>query len=162
MISHDRLLRILSYDRETGDFVWKQKIADKVVVGNLAGSINYAGYRIIKIEGEKYMAHRLAWFYVTKNWPKEQIDHADGVRLNNRLRNLREASPAQNGANRKVNEYKVIGYKGVRQVGKNKWQARIKFMGRTKHLGMFSSINDAAAAYERAAKEHFGEFARVA
>lgn len=85
----------MSYDPETGEFAWLIKPRQRACP-LIAGSINAAGYRQICIKGKFYYAHRLAWFYVHKAWPKDEIDHINRVRHDNRLKNLQDIPLAQN------------------------------------------------------------------
>lgn len=88
------------------------------------------------------------------------VDHADGDLLNNQRGNLRFASHQQNSSNRHRSVNQLAGrFKGVTwHKNCRKWQAQIKVSGKEKYLGLFYEAEDAARAYDRAAREHFGEF----
>jgi len=162
-ISHEQLLSLLSYDEVTGDFRWKVKSnrnSDIGGAGRLAGCINNQGYRVITIKQRQYQSARLAWFYVNRQWP-DQVDHKNCNRCDDRISNLRDASHRQNNYNRRVSPKNKSGYKGVRKKW-NKWEANIWLNKRSVYLGVFDSPEEAAAAYGSAAKQHFGEFARLA
>jgi hypothetical protein len=92
-------------------------------------------------------------------FPKNEVDHKDGDGLNNRRSNLRKATKSQNQHNRKVNKASSSGCKGVFPNG-NKWEAGIGINGRRKYLGLFSSIAEAAIAYDAAAEKHYGGFSK--
>ncbi len=89
------------------------------------------------------------------------VDHRDRNGLNNTRKNLRFATRTQNNCNvRRKTETKTSKYKGVSFVPKTqKWRAQIKYNGISKHLGYFENEEDAARAYDEAAKEYHGEFA---
>lgn len=92
----------------------------------------------------------------------QDIDHRDGNGLNNCRSNLRFASKSQNMANRDVPKPAASGFRGVSwRPEKSKWYARINAFCRTRHLGYFHSPEQAARAYDRAAAELFGDFARL-
>jgi hypothetical protein len=93
--------------------------------------------------------------------PKEyEVDHINGDGLNNTRANLRLASHTQNQHNKRVMRRNRSGYKGVYLFSKTaKWGATIKIDGKSTHLGTFDRPEDAARAYDKAAREHFGEFA---
>lgn len=100
LLLHSELLRILSYDPVSGIFTWKIRQAYRSHIGEEAGGINKSkGYRAIMLFGKPFLTHRLAWFYVTGNWPIDQIDHINGVKDDNRLINLREADYFTNRQN---------------------------------------------------------------
>jgi len=90
------------------------------------------------------------------------IDHKDGDGLNNRRSNLRHcAGASQNAANKKVPANSTTGFKGVRAPRCGKWAAAIEFGGIYYHLGTFDTAETAALAYDEAAVELFGPFART-
>jgi HNH endonuclease/AP2 domain len=150
---------VLFYNKETGIFRWK---AHKIVKsGTIAGCKNKRGYIQIYLFDRPYSAHRLAWLLVTGNWPVNEIDHKDAVRTNNVFNNLREATTAQNGYNRSVGSNNKIGLKGVRLGRRDKrYSARISADGKTYHLGIYKTAEDAHVAYVEAAKILHGEFWR--
>jgi hypothetical protein len=117
-LTADRLRELLEYDPETGVFRWKEARAPNAKAGDEAGFIHRDGYRYIRIGQRQYAAHRLAWLYVTGEWPASHLDHRDMERTNNSLGNLRPASHSQNQANRPKQANNTSGFKGVY------WQAR--------------------------------------
>jgi hypothetical protein len=95
------------------------------------------------------------------NAPKGMVvDHINGDGLDNRRENLRLCTVAENNKNRRRNSNNTSGYKGVRR-DTYKYKAAIKSENKLIHLGMFSSPEDAARAYDKAAKEIFGKFAKL-
>jgi len=108
--------------------------------------------------GNKYsiLAHRFIWAYVFGYWPK-QLDHIDRNPRNNALSNLREATPQQNQANRGT--WNRHGLKGIYRETTGKFRSSIKVNGRTIHLGVFETPEEAHDCYMKAARQYFGEFA---
>lgn len=161
-LTHERLVEVLHYDPETGIFTWKKKLG-KGYVGTVAGSPDQVGYVRIMIDGERFLAHRLAWFYVHERWPEHQIDHVNIDNSDNRMCNLREATKSQNQANKPLNtRVSSTGLKGVSYHQKQKrYFARIRVNRKLIHLGCFKSAEDAHAAYAKAANDIYGEFARA-
>jgi len=162
MITHHDLLSMLQYDPETGNFTWLRPPSNKPHwIGAIAGSKVRGRIRIM-IYRKSYFAHRLAWFYVHGAWPSSLIDHIDGNPLNNRLSNLREATPTQNQANKRRCKRNRSGFKGVGKCPRvgGKWVARIRIDGRQRTIGRFNTPDSAYAAYLSAAREVHGDFAR--
>ena len=159
---------ILDYDPETGVLTWRARTDMRSqwnarFAGKVAGYRNSNGYLRIWINGRQINAHRIAWLWMTGEWPKKQIDHKDGNRANNRFDNLREATNAQNMANRPVQKNNACGVKGVCWANRrNKWRAQIHVKSKNIFLGHFDSIEDAASAYAMASEKLHGEFSRVA
>ncbi len=153
------LKSILYYDPLSGKWTWLKHYY-KRLIGKEAGQIKQTGYRIIKINNKEYMSARLACLYMTGEWPKEEMDHKDTIKLNDKWENLREASRAENTRNRNAKLTSLIGLKGVRLTTSNKYEANIKLNGQFKYLGTFDTPKEAATAYANAAKEAYGEFAR--
>jgi hypothetical protein len=162
------LKKIVHYDAFSGHFFWlptsaaaKRKRGKPSKCGLIvAGNKTSRGYRDIMILGKSYKEHRLAWLYVTGKWPKDQIDHINRNREDNRFENIREATNSQNKAN--TGRYKNSSgkYKGVSYREKlNKWCARIQVDKNRKWLGAFNTEQEARDAYNAAAKIIFGEFA---
>lgn len=162
-ITHEVLLSEVHYDPLTGIFRWRRSRSGRKMKYDVAGSISDKQYWVIMIDGKLYKAHRLAWFYVTGEWPEHDIDHRDGNETNNKFDNLRECSHSQNMGNRKVGVNNTSGFKGVSFHKKNqKWRAYITLDKRRRCLGYFDDPASAGDAYFKAAVELFGEFARAA
>jgi len=159
--SIDRVRELFTYEPETGDFFWTDKCAKNVKPGGLAGYRDKCGYWGITIDSVIYKAHRVAWAYVHGEWPSLDIDHIDGQRGNNSIKNLRLATNHQNQANRKATFGKSI-YKGVCfHKEHKKWMAQLKKNGETEFIGYFTSEEDAAIAYNERAILMHGEFASL-
>ena len=158
-VSHARLRELLHYDEDTGEFRWLERVARRIERGDVAGIVDQ-GYRRITIQGRHYRAHHLAWLYMTGKWCSQVIDHRDGNGSNNRWVNLRPATKSQNSANKRLYRNNACGLKGVCRE-RSRWRAAINKNGRRFHLGNFLTPEDAHAAYVKAARKLFGEFART-
>lgn len=153
--------RELQYCPETGLFTRKVSRGSGRA-GAVAGTDDGKGYLKIQVLGRRYRAHRLAWLYVYGHLPDGEIDHINGNKSDNRIANLRVATPQENSRNRPTRIDNAIGLKGVsfhRATGK--YRAKISHGGREHSLGLYESPESAHAAYVRAANENFGEFARA-
>lgn len=158
MLSVERLKAVLHYDPDTGIFTRRVAVA-KLRVGDVAGSLYSDGYIYIYVLGKRHKAHRLAWFYMTGEHAKGDVDHKDEVKNNNRWDNLREATRAQNVINAKPNSKNTSGFRGVSFFNaQQKWCARLCVRGRKINLGYYTTKELAASAYRAAAVEHFGAF----
>lgn len=145
MITHKELTTLLDYDEKTGVFIWKVRRRGGANKGDRAGRLARDGYVDICIQGKRYLAHRLAWFYIHESWPAHQIDHINCIRSDNRMDNLREAQPFQNYSNRRVQRKGLKGVTWHKSAGK--WQAAIKHKGKNHYLGLFESEKEAHEAY---------------
>jgi hypothetical protein len=153
MVCHDRLKELLSYEPASGFFFWSHS-------GNRAGCADANGYWVIGIDGSIYLAHRLAWLWMTGRWPSAFVDHANRVKSDNRWENLREATAAQNAANTGVRSTNKSGVKGVSWCkATRKWRATIVVGGKQKSLGRHDRIEDAAYAYREFSIAALGDFA---
>lgn len=168
MLDQERLKSLLLYDPLTGVFTWRRREENG---WNPKFNLQEAGrvmdrripYRQIVIDHKTHYAHRLAWLYMTGEWPKEYVDHKNRDGLDNSWDNLREATNAQNQFNSKVPSTNTTGFKGIRFIKKsNRYRAEIRFGSGKKSLGLFDTPEEAHNAYCAAAKQHRGEYARVA
>lgn len=149
---------LLAYDPATGVFRWKRG-SSGAPAGAEAGHITRDGYRSIKMDGQPYFAHRLAWLIVKGEFPTLELDHKNRDRADNRIVNLREATSTQNHANSSV-KLGASGYRGVYfNKAKQKYHARIRVGRKAIHVGSFDLPEAAAAAAALARSEQFGEFA---
>ena len=160
-LTQKELQDLLYYNQKTGLFYWKapNKYKEKIKKGTLAGFIHTDRYRRIKIKGRSYLAHRLAWLWMTGKWPKNDIDHIDRNRTDNSWRNLREATRSQNKINVGTHINNTSGHQGVIWHKRDKkWYARITINYKRKSLGYYDSKKEAIIAYEKAAIKYFGKY----
>jgi len=150
---------LLDYDPNTGIFTWKIKTSSKAMPGYVAGWFDKDGYRGITVFGKKLKAHRLAWWWVNGTWPEKGlfVDHINRDKSDNRISNLRLATPSQSAMNRGAQSNNKSGNKGLLKV-KKYWHAQFMVAGKSIGLGYYKNINDAIAAYEQAAKQLHGDF----
>lgn len=159
----------LSYDPETGKLHWKARDEKWFTSSWRAAAWNtrYAGREAIScvgthgylcgyLFGVKVDAHRVIWAIIHGEWPREQIDHINGDRADNRIANLRHVTRAENQRNLAKRTDNTSGITGVGwSKQKGKWFARICVCNHVKHLGFFDNIEQAAAA-RRSALEKYG------
>lgn len=151
MITYEDLIKVLDYNKETGEFHWKIKPSKRFSAGMKAGS-SVNGYIRIHYKRRLYAAHRLAWLYVYGKHPEHQIDHINGNPSDNRITNLREATQAENAQNiRRAQKNSSHGLLGITYDSRKKlWRARITINGKRYHLGRHKLKEDAANAYIQA------------
>ena len=160
MITQSQLKAMIDYNPETGEMYWRERKQGRKF--GLLGSLDGKGHLRICINGKQHAAHRLAWLYVHGEWPKDQIDHINCVKTDNRIANLREATNAENMRNVGKQSNNTSGIKGVSwHKHTRKWRATIKVDGKSKHLGLFDCPELAALVYSEHAEKLHGEFARI-
>jgi hypothetical protein len=151
ILSNLELKSQLRYNKATGQFAW---ITDKhnqtQKLNPIAGTVMNHGYVRIVINGNGYLAHRLAWMYVTGKWPINRIDHKDTNRSNNSWKNLSEVTNRENCQNKKTHRLdgKLLGANWDRF--RNTWYSEIFINGKTVHLGRFPKKELAHASYMKA------------
>jgi hypothetical protein len=144
--SIDRLRELFSFNPETGLFT---RIVKRwgFPSGTVAGSKQRNGYVYMLVDRRRYSAHRLAWFWVYGQWPPG-IDHINRVRSDNRIANLRPATPALSAMNRKPRVDNRSGVTGVAHLDAcrlNPWYAHITVNSKRVTLGYFASKEQAVA-----------------
>ena len=146
-LSAGRLRRLLDYDPATGIFTHKvsRGIAKR---GSIAGTVNSQGYRQIGVDGRLYYASRLAYLWMTGEWPPEEMDHIDRNPTDDRWENLRAVSRSGNNRNRKLPRQSDLPV-GVKPHGHG-FQAKIRVNGKIHYLGTYGTPESAASAYQRA------------
>jgi hypothetical protein len=161
MISPEELRNLFNYNPETGDLTWKIPGARRRKAGDIAGCKTSEGRIIVGINKKIYKAHRIIWAIQTGEWPQNHIDHINEDATDNRWVNLREANKSQNMCNITRIKSNTSGYKGVTwSKATQKWRAQIKLNNKSYHLGVFQTKEDAAKAYQEAAKRLHGEFCK--
>lgn len=148
----DDLKRALRYCPESGAFYWLESACKRMKRGLRAGTPHGNGYRRINVLGCRVFEHRLAWFYMTGEWPPHDIDHINGTRDDNRWSNLRAVTRSENNLNLRgaPKGHNRTGVLGVCKTKSNTYFARIKVDGREMYLGSFASAEEAGAAYKAA------------
>lgn len=153
ILSAEQLRLAIHYNPDTGVFTRMVRLAQRHHAGDRADtpitSPRMLGYRRVSLFSQRYLAHRLAWFYVHGVWPIKHIDHMNGDKGDNRIRNLREADDQlnlENFRNHRVDN--KVGLLGVHlHKQSNRWRARIQVYGKSVHLGLFDTPELAHGAY---------------
>ena len=153
--TQQRLKQLFSYNPETGLFTRLVSASFGTYAGDIAGHLDKEGYVQICVDYKLCRAHRLAWLYMTGNWPTKQIDHINRIKNDNRFSNLRDVSNKENSLNKAPKECALIPpgskskYVGVSQK-RNSWRARVTIDGKQVHLGVFKTEELANAARQNA------------
>lgn len=153
-VTIERLKELVSYDPLTGR--WTILVAfGRRKVGQLIPLCKHR--TAFHIDGQKYRSYRLAWFYMTGEWPALGVDHINGIANDDRWDNLRQATSAQNNRNSKRRSDNKSGIKGVFWDKRDrKWRAHIG----KRCLGYFNDIETAKKVRHAAATALYGEFVR--
>ena len=149
------------YDPNTGKLSWNTQRPDshfkrstertkyfKYLSGqDVKQTINFYGYLVVGVGKRIYPTHRLAFIIMLGRFPDGVVDHIDGNPLNNKWDNLREVSQALNSRNSRKDHRNKSGYAGVYWVKRDKhWKSQVFVDGKSKHLGAFSSPEEANLA----------------
>jgi hypothetical protein len=161
-ISPQKLANLLEYCEKTGVLTWKERdltffpdkrawrIWNTRYAGNPAGGIT-RGYHRVRILGDVFFAHRVAWAIYYGRWPEDQLDHINGITDDNRIINLREVDNSTNSMNTKLPANNKSGRIGVFfDTTTESWRAAICVKGKTKELGKFNTFSEACTAREEA------------
>jgi len=154
-LTQQHLKQLVEYDKDTGIFTRLTPYGDNEI-GDIIGFINNRGYMIISLRGKAYLAHRLAWLYITGDDPKEVIDHINQIKSDNRFSNLRDITFSRNLRNSSLNKRNKLGVTGVsfREGTKNPYVAKIMVDYKTIHLGRFKTLKKAKKARKKANKKY--------
>jgi hypothetical protein len=160
-LTHERVRQLLDYNPETGKFTWRHP-RHGARTGKAAGTRTRHGYNQLCIDGKSYRASRVAWLWMTGEWPPHLIDHINRDRADDRWSNLRSATTTENNRNQGLRQNNRTGYRGVCFTeGRYRAMLQYKRNGRCGgiFLGLFDTPQEAAAAYNAKAREVYGEFA---
>lgn len=148
-LTSTEIRRLMTYDPETGVCRWLVNRGTRSLAGNVAGSPHCEGYLHCRIYRKQYMLHRLIWLWMTGEWPRNQIDHVNGNRIDNRWANLRDVLPHENNQNRALisKNNNTSGLIGIYWSTRDKnWRAQLRHKGKLYNIGRYATVEDALRA----------------
>lgn len=158
-LTQARLKELLHYDPESGVFTRRTARGGRRA-GAVAGFTGPLDYKHIRVDTGLYLAHRLAFLYMTGGFPGLYVDHLNRDPGDNRWSNLREASQSQNVSNSGMRSDNTSGHRGVSWAKRERrWRAYGAVNGRKVGLGYYKRVEDAAEAARKWRQENHGEFA---
>jgi len=158
MITQQEVKSLFNYNPHTGILTNKIKRGSNGFKGAHVGS-NCKEYLVTTINRKRYKVHRVIYLFIYGYIP-QIVDHKDGNKQNNKIENLRPATPSENQRNKGISRNNTSGVKGVTWYKNCKlWRAQIRVNGKRIHLGYFKSIDRASVIMEEARKVHHKEFA---
>lgn len=173
-LTQEIVRELLDYNPETGKLTWKNrdgkwfKDTEKRTATHSCNqwnskNANTEAFRnISKTTGHKcgsifyklYKSHRIIWLWQTGEWPKEQIDHINRIRHDNRWINLREVSNLENQKNKNPQKNNSSGRNGVYKLPNGDYQVSIGVNGKSVYIGYAHSFEEAVALREKADKKY--------
>jgi hypothetical protein len=171
--SPELLRKLLRYETKTGKLFWRERTPEmfrkvgyekswnaRYANKEAFTSLNSEGYFTGQIYCKTYSAHRVILAMHTGTWSKQDVDHINGIKSDNRISNLRNSTHAQNMYNTGPYANNKSGQKGVYFHERDqRWRAQIRISGKVTYLGSFIEKSQAVAAYQASAIKHHGEFA---
>ncbi len=125
------------------------------------GSVTGNGYLESKVAGKPFKIHRMI-FLMHHGYLPEIVDHIDGNPLNNKIENLRAATPSQNSYNQRIYKTNTSGVKGVCwDKARNRWTTQISYNRKKRHLGYYEDFDEAVEVVDLARQLVHKEFARA-
>jgi hypothetical protein len=156
VIDQETVRKLFHYDAESGILLWRYGNGKNVKPWQQAKSLNGQGYCTVKVNGTNYRVHRLIWLYVYGDFPKEDIDHKNRIRNDNRLCNLRAVSRTDNCQNISLPNHNKSGHIGVSWFDLRKtWTVYVKVNKKNKWLGYYKNLDDAIAARKAGEKQYY-------
>lgn len=156
MLSQKELKSVVEYCPLSGVFTYVTRTSNRINIGDKAGSIDRHGYEQLCINYKKYASHRMAFLYINGALPSGYVDHINGVRCDNRWKNLRDVTCEQNQKNQKLKSGSKSGVIGVAWCNdRSNWRAYIGSGGIAKNLGRFDDFFEACCA-RKSAERGFG------
>lgn len=138
----------LRYDPEQGTFTRLVSNNSRYKVGTIAGSVSPEGYIAISLRKVAHQAHRLAFLYMTGEFPPNCVDHINGNRADNRWKNLRLADRFENAQNKSINKNNTTGWAGVYyHADSKKYYSHIRHNGKQVRLGIHLTAEEAGLTY---------------
>lgn len=149
---------LIDYNPETGVLTAKANFSGRQA-GSVIGSQTWQGYYAFSLFGKKCFAHRLAWLLHYGEWPSQPIDHINGIKTDNSIRNLRLCSLSQNQFNKPTQKNNTTGVKGVYWNKRDKrYVASVQFNGKKYSAGHHKDIDSAKEAVMKLREKLAGEF----
>lgn len=153
-LTEKRLRTLLHYAPDTGVFTRLESVRG-VAAGSVAGTKHNRGYLAVRIDGSKYLLHRLAFLYMTGHLPTQGVDHVNGIKSDNRWSNLRKANQSENSQNRRLRKDSTSGATGISfKKAVRLWVVVITIDGKSKHIGYYKSLQEAVIAQTNAKLAH--------
>lgn len=158
-ISQAEFKELFHYDPETGIFSHTKDKRCGVKKGDRAGYLNKVlGYQYLNVKNNGYPAHRMAWYYMTGEWPEHVIDHIKGDRVDNRWENLRHVTHRANSSNRRSRKSSKYGVRNVHWSNcHERWVVKFKLDTGKDFVRYFEDFSDAANCANDKRLELYGD-----
>ncbi len=149
---------VIRYDDVTGYLYWKKQISNRIKIGDVAGSVRHDGYVTVSIFGKEYLAHRIAYYLMTCQFPEDELDHIDGNPNNNKWDNIRDST--RSGNNQNTRGYGKLGVRNVYyRPDRNTYQVKLMVDGKRITIGSYSDLELAELVAAEARELHHKQFA---
>lgn len=155
-VTPDRFRECFQYNPSTGALYWKVS-RGRVAAGAKVAFVRTDGYVGVSVDGVRCVAHRVIWAIVYGHHPEHQIDHVNGDRQDNRIKNLRDVPHLVNMQNmRDAQSHNKYGHLLGAHFHKNdrRWRSNINVGGKLVSLGAFDTEQQAHEAYVQAKRAY--------